>query len=300
MIHQESPRELYQRLEAQISPLLRDTLRSELPQIDPAGWWENLVLPSLSSTQAEHVQTEHDFEQFDYPALVCIFYKNWRLLRPRVKMSNHTTNYLFTLKTFRNDVEHQPNLVLDDARRKYFEETARLAIEQLTHSPTVTIERRPNRRFFLLVGALVAVGMIGIAFYWHRDVFTDEETKVVAQQLTKREQELKNLGTWLATPTVNICMSYQRPKDGSWSKYYTVRAQLEKGSFLKETTGDKRFKVDRYYLVQHWKKTDDYTIIPLPDGLTHAPYDEMLLKDTTTRAWKIQAGWDNCRKPHAK
>ena len=82
MIHQESPRELYQRLEAQISPLLRDTLRSELPQIDPAGWWENLVLPSLSSTQAEHVQTEHDFEQFDYPALVCIFYKNWRLLRP--------------------------------------------------------------------------------------------------------------------------------------------------------------------------------------------------------------------------
>lgn len=62
MIRQESPRELYQRLEAQLSPLLRDTLRSELPQIDPAGWWENLVLPALSSTQAEHVQTEHDFE----------------------------------------------------------------------------------------------------------------------------------------------------------------------------------------------------------------------------------------------
>ncbi len=49
-------------------------------------------------------------------------------------MSNHTTNYLFTLKTFRNDVEHQPNLVLDDSRRKYFEETARLAIEQLPHA----------------------------------------------------------------------------------------------------------------------------------------------------------------------
>lgn len=297
MIRQETPRELYQRLESQLSPLLRDVLRSELPQIDPSGWWENLVLPTLTTIQLEHVQAKHDLEQFDYPALVNIFYKNWRLIRPRVNMSNHVTNYLFTLKTLRNDVEHQPNIELDDAKRKYFEETARLAIEQLLQSPHISVCRRPNKRFFQVFGLLVCAALIGVGLYSNRDVWTDEETKTVAQNLTQRDQELQKLGAWLASPTVNLCMSYQRPKDGSWSRHYTVRAKLESGKLLEEKTGDKRFKADRYYLIQHWKKTDEYTIIPLPEGLNHAPHTETLLHDTTSRAWMIKAGWKDCKKP---
>lgn len=292
LLSEETPRELYSRLEARLSPLLRETLARELPQIDPSDWWQSMVLPSLSPIQADHVREEGSLAQFDYPALVNIFYRNWRVLRSRLQIGDEITNYLFTVKTFRNDVEHRPDLVLDDARRRLIEQSASLAVSLLSGhsaSPERSARGHRRRRLAVLLGAVV-VGLAGLNT-WYANARQD----TVAVQSVHREAELSKLGSWLEKPTLQTCLRYQKKTDASWSKAYTVRGRLEHGALLREKTGHDRFDPDRHYLIVHWKKTAAYTIIPLADGHASLPSEATELRDFDNRNWLVKAGWNDCR-----
>ena len=120
MSQSESPRDFYHRLENGLSPLIRLMLAEHLPKIGGRKWWEACVLSSLTPIQLEYVREPENLEQFDFPALVNIVHHNWRTLRPSLGIGNEFTNYLFSLKTLRNEVEHRPDLVLDDERRSSF------------------------------------------------------------------------------------------------------------------------------------------------------------------------------------
>lgn len=135
----ETPREFYYRLEKQLSPVLRKTLAENLPKIGGKNWWKNCVLTSLSPIQLDNVRQEQTLEQFDYPALVNIFYHNWRNLRPLLSIGNEITNYLFSIKTLRNDVEHQPDLILSNARKEHLQQSTNLALELLKN-------KKPNNK----------------------------------------------------------------------------------------------------------------------------------------------------------
>ncbi len=164
----ESPRELYARLESRLSPLLRDMLAHKLPVIAGSGWWEICVLSSLSSIQRDNMRDEATLEQFDYPALVNIVYKNWKSLRHVTGIGNEFTNYLFTIKTFRNDVEHQPDLTVSDSRREHVEQAAQLAEALITGKPAPAASSgRRHRLGFAIAAAVVVLGAAGAATVWH-------------------------------------------------------------------------------------------------------------------------------------
>ena len=159
---EESPRALYARLDARLSPLLRRMLEQHLPRIAGSHWWEICVVSSLTPVQRDNMRAEKTLEQFDYPALVNIVYKNWKSLRHVLGIGNEFTNYLFTLKTFRNDVEHQPDLELSESRRAHLVQAAQLAESLLTaRSPK---EKGVKGRLWLrLTGAgLLAVLVVGL------------------------------------------------------------------------------------------------------------------------------------------
>lgn len=164
----ESPRELYVRLESGLSPLLRRMLASKLPVIAGSNWWEICVLSSLSPIQRDNMRDEVTLEQFDYPALVNIVCKNWKSLRHVLGIGNEFTNYLFTLKTFRNDVEHQPDLVLSETRREHLEQAAALAQALLTGTPEppAPARRKPTKRLMAAAGLAVALVAAAAAFWW--------------------------------------------------------------------------------------------------------------------------------------
>ena len=136
MSQSESPRDFYHRLESGLSPLIRLMLAEHLPKIGGRKWWEACVLSSLTPIQLEYVREPENLEQFDFPALVNIVHHNWRTLRPSLGIGNEFTNYLFSLKTLRNEVEHRPDLVLDDERRRHLEQSARLAMRLLNKDET--------------------------------------------------------------------------------------------------------------------------------------------------------------------
>lgn len=153
-----SPKELYCIFENRLSPLLRKNLGHYLPLIGGEDWWKCCVLPSLSPIQLEYVKKQKTLDQFDYPALVNIFYKNWRNIRPMMGVGNELTNYLFTIKTFRNDVEHQPDLKLDAARIELLKRTVRLAERLLSESAGPQTERR----IMSLRCSLKKYGLLGV------------------------------------------------------------------------------------------------------------------------------------------
>ena len=140
MSQSESPRDFYHRLENGLSPLIRLMLAEHLPKIGGRKWWEACVLSSLTPIQLEYVREPENLEQFDFPALVnIVHHKNWRTLRPSLGIGNEFTNYLFSLKTLRNEVEHRPDLVLDDERRRHIEQSARLAMRLLNKDETTDL-----------------------------------------------------------------------------------------------------------------------------------------------------------------
>lgn len=210
MSQSESPRDFYHRLENGLSPLIRLMLAEHLPKIGGRKWWEACVLSSLTPIQLEYVREPENLEQFDFPALVNIVHHNWRTLRPSLGIGNEFTNYLFSLKTLRNEVEHRPDLVLDDERRRHLEQSARLAM-----------------------------------------------------------------------------------------KRYTVYATLEYGWRLNELLHQSLYKPDIRHLVVHWRKTDDYTVIPLNAGEARPPVTFAAYRDSRTRPWELKTGWDGCRTPDA-
>lgn len=93
-------------------------------------------------------------------------------------------------------------------------------------------------------------------------------------------------------------MRYQR-NDGTWSKRYTVYATLEYGWRLNELLHQSLYKPDIRHLVVHWRKTDDYTVIPLNAGEARPPETFAAYRDSRTRPWELKTGWDGCRTPDA-
>lgn len=49
----------------------------------------------------------------------------------------------------------------------------------------------------------------------------------------------------------------------------------------------------------HWRKTDDYTVIPLNAGEARPPETFAAYRDSRTRPWELKTGWDGCRTPDA-
>lgn len=164
MSQSESPRDFYHRLENGLSPLIRLMLAEHLPKIGGRKWWEACVLSSLTPIQLEYVREPENLEQFDFPALVNIVHHNWRTLRPSLGIGNEFTNYLFSLKTLRNEVEHRPDLVLDDERRRHLEQSARLAMRLLNKDETTgpnlcTPLVARSMRAGILASAIAVVGL---------------------------------------------------------------------------------------------------------------------------------------------
>lgn len=310
MIHQETPRELYARLEAQVSPLLREMLGSTLPHIDSRDWWNNCVIPSLSPIQLDYLQDTRTLEQFDFPALVSIVLNNWRSLRPLLGVGDELKNYLFTLKTFRNDVQHRPDLILDDERRAHVIQAANLAVKVLTNKPPrqtphLTVSRR-TRVIGIALASLTALVLIGV-WAWPGDTDKTVDAKVEAKaQPTAattvdrlhptRRAALQKLGNHLSTPTIHLCLRYQR-NNGTWSKAYTVRGTIETGETLRVFSGLDTFQPDLHHAVVHWKKSDDYTVIPLRRGARRPSREIEHYYDIEGRAWKMKEGWTNCDHP---
>lgn len=169
-----TPSQLYGLLEAQLSPLLRECLAQALPHLIGENWWMSAVLPALSNVQRNNVQNQETLEQFDYPALVGIFLHSGNALRAYLGIGNEINNYLITIKTFRNDVQHRANLAIDADREKIIIEAALLiarllradeartaALQSIQREAFPPASRRYTRSF--LVGVLlVAVTSLGL------------------------------------------------------------------------------------------------------------------------------------------
>ncbi len=291
MTAKESPRELYERLERRLTPLLRSALERSLPRIDPDGWWETCVLPALTPVQRDHLTAEKSLRQFDYSALVSIAYRNHRNLRRVLGVGDELTNYLFTVKTFRNDVAHTPGLVVDEARRSHVEQAAELAERILRRAGAAPASPAPRPAAFprkAAVLGLLAIAIAGAGFF----LFSSSDEPSGNAQVKR----LADVGEWMNEPQDRACIRYRR-KDGTWSKRYTVRAAVEKGKALNEASGRQDFADDANLLVVHWKKSDEYSIILLPAGDPAIPRDEYLTRDSRNREWAVRSGWEACRKP---
>ncbi len=303
----ESPRDFYHRLELGLSPLIRLMLAEHLPKIGGENWWEACVLNALTPIQRDYARDTGSFEQFDYPALVSIVHHNWHTLRPSLGIGNEFTNYLFSLKTLRNEVEHQPDLVLDEERREHLEQSARLAIRLLSRDEaagsnlcTPLVAR--SMRAGILASAIAIVGL-GLLFFKPEDAGIEsppEPPVPVNSDDIKAVAEYKHITTGLASKLgserINICMRYLR-NDDTWSKHYTVRATLEYGWRLNELLQQSLFTPDLKHLVVHWRKTEDYTVIPLNAKEARPPEAFGTYRDSRTRTWELKTGWENCKKP---
>ena len=232
MSQSESPRDFYHRLENGLSPLIRLMLAEHLPKIGGRKWWEACVLSSLTRIQLEYVREPENLEQFDFPALVNIVHHNWRTLRPSLGIGNEFTNYLFSLKTLRNEVEHRPALVLDDERRRHLEQSARLAMRLLNKDETTgpnlcTPLVARSMRAGILASAIAVVGL-GVLLLKPGDAVTvtpSEAADPAPAAARTAQAETKHITAGLASKLgsdrINVCMRYQR-NDGTWSKRYTV------------------------------------------------------------------------------
>ena len=309
MSQSESPRDFYHRLENGLSPLIRLMLAEHLPKIGGRKWWEACVLSSLTPIQLEYVREPENLEQFDFPALVNIVHHNWRTLRPSLGIGNEFTNYLFSLKTLRNEVEHRPDLVLDDERRRHLEQSARLAMRLLDKDETTgpnlcTPLVARSMRAGILASAIAVVGL-GVLLLKPGDAVTvtpSEAADPAPAAARTAQAETKHITAGLASKLgsdrINVCMRYQR-NDGTWSKRYTVYATLEYGWRLNELLHQSLYKPDIRHLVVHWRKTDDYTVIPLNAGEARPPETFAAYRDSRTRPWELKTGWDGCRTPDA-
>ena len=231
MSQSESPRDFYHRLENGLSPLIRLVLAEHLPKIGGRKWWEACVLSSLTPIQLEYVREPENLEQFDFPALVNIVHHNWRTLRPSLGIGNEFTNYLFSLKTLRNEVEHRPDLVLDDERRRHLEQSARLAMRLLNKDETTgpnlcTPLVARSMRAGILASAIAVVGL-GVLLLKPGDAVTvtpSEAADPAPAAARTAQAETKHITAGLASKLgsdrINVCMRYQR-NDGTWSKRYT-------------------------------------------------------------------------------
>lgn len=309
MSQSESPRDFYHRLENGLSPLIRLVLAEHLPKIGGRKWWEACVLSSLTPIQLEYVREPENLEQFDFPALVNIVHHNWRTLRPSLGIGNEFTNYLFSLKTLRNEVEHRPDLVLDDERRRHLEQSARLAMRLLNKDETTgpnlcTPLVARSMRAGILASAIAVVGL-DVLLLKPGDAVTvtpSEAADPAPAAARTAQAETKHITAGLASKLgsdrINVCMRYQR-NDGTWSKRYTVYATLEYGWRLNELLHQSLYKPDIRHLVVHWRKTDDYTVIPLNAGEARPPETFAAYRDSRTRPWELKTGWDGCRTPDA-
>ena len=303
---EDNPKMLYIRIEERLAPLLRTALAEHLPEVGGDDWWDVCVVPALTSVQADHLRPEHTFEQFDYPALVSILYRNWRSLRSVIGAGDELTNYLFTVKTFRNDAAHQPDLVLSPERRAHIIQAAELAEALLGGDSVRTKPPRPVSPqsvlgrfkapiiaasvFLLLAAGTLAVFRMG-----------EESAKEAAQALQRmptsaeaRRDFLKGLPDALKEEEIQVCLRYRRADD-SWSKFYTTRGYLKSGRELNQLLGADRFASERQHLIIHWRRTDDRTVIPLAVGEVRPPDESADYRDVTLRRWQVQAGWDGCR-----
>lgn len=156
--------ELYRQIDAVLTPLLRKNLNYYLPIIGGSNWWEQCVLPALSPVQLDNLKREETLDQFDYPALVSIFYRNWRSIRPQMNVGNELTNYLFTIKTFRNDAMHQTNLVIDSERKSVLWKSCELASKLLTLDETSEDVPRYNTAFKFVKVNAIKIGTLLLTF----------------------------------------------------------------------------------------------------------------------------------------
>lgn len=267
------------------------------------------MLSSLTPIQLEYVREPENLEQFDFPALVNIVHHNWRTLRPSLGIGNEFTNYLFSLKTLRNEVEHRPDLVLDDERRRHIEQSARLAMRLLNKDETTgpnlcTPLVARSMRAGILASAIAVVGL-GVLLLKPGDAVTvtpSEAADPAPAAAHTAQAETKHITAGLASKLgsdrINVCMRYQR-NDGTWSKRYTVYATLEYGWRLNELLHQSLYKPDIRHLVVHWRKTDDYTVIPLNAGEARPPETFAAYRDSRTCPWELKTGWDGCRTPDA-
>lgn len=300
---EESPKMLYIRIEERLAPLLRTALAEHLPEIGGDDWWKSCVIPALTSVQSDHLRPEHTFEQFDYSALVSILYRNWRSLRSVIGAGDELTNYLFTVKTFRNDAAHQPDLVLSPERRAHIIQAAELAeallrgetVSARTTSPQSALGRFKAPIIAALVFLLLAAGTLAVFR------MGEESAGEAAQALQRmpsaaeaRRDFLKGLPEALKEEEIQVCLRYRRA-DESWSKFYTTRGYLKSGWELNQLLGSDRFAPDRQHLIIHWRKTDERTVIPLGVGEARPPEQPADYRDITMRRWQIQSGWDGCR-----
>ena len=309
MSQSESPRDFYHRLENGLSPLIRLVLAEHLPKIGGRKWWEACVLSSLTPIQLEYVREPENLEQFDFPALVNIVYHNWRTLRPSLGIGNEFTNYLFSLKTLRNEVEHRPDLVLDDERRRHLEQSARLAMRLLNKDETTgpnlcTPLVARSMRAGILASAIAVVGL-GVLLLKPGDAVTvtpSEAADPAPAAARTAQAETKHITAGLASKLgsdrINVCMRYQR-NDGTWSKRYTVYATLEYGWRLNE--------VCIGHLSSPTSGTSSCTgarptttpSSPLNAGEARPPETFAAYRDSRTRPWELKTGWDGCRTPDA-
>ena len=299
----ETPKALYVRIEERLSPLLRQLLAESLPKIGGQAWWKTCVQPALTAVQLDHVRPEKTLEQFDYPALVSILYRNWRSLRPLLGIGDELTNYLFTIKTFRTDAQHQPDLVLTDARREHILQAADLAESLLTGKKQSPTKAKNRYTPALVLGSVIALFALGTAVMLK---INSEEAAKSADALANAVQRvalagdkpvnpdfLKNLPVTLKKDEILICLRYLRA-DGSWSKYYTTKGFIQTGAALNGLLGENRFDEDRRHLIVHWRKSDDHTVILLNTGETRPADMHTDYRDTTLRQWQVKAGWDGC------
>lgn len=157
-----------------------------------------------------------------------------------------------------------------------------------------------------IVGGRKSMGMLmgsALTFYGRdRDrishTLSENETAPDRTAQAETKHITAGLASKLGSDRINVCMRYQR-NDGTWSKRYTVYATLEYGWRLNELLHQSLYKPDIRHLVVHWRKTDDYTVIPLNAGEARPPETFAAYRDSRTRPWELKTGWDGCRTPDA-
>lgn len=260
----ETPREFYYRLEKQLSPVLRKTLAENLPKIGGKNWWKNCVLTSLSPIQLDNVRQEQTLEQFDYPALVNIFYHNWRNLRPLLSIGNEITNYLFSIKTLRNDVEHQPDLVLTEARKVHLEQSVCLALTLLNKKGNLSYKHRLSQKhlisFIILTTSLLAFSVTGYNLLKNNK---KSDTLINNQQFEKQNNLSKDCA--ILNQTIKTIKKYDKILDVNDIFKHQFKEFKEKCSNVnsfENLTDDEKLKitVDVRMTVDNHVQSSNYSI----------------------------------------
>jgi len=92
----------------ELTRALCEFLGNALPRLDPEGWWTEVVLPSLSLQQTEHVRRRDvsDLSGLDLAALLRVFDASWWELSRRQSLPPECRHYLKELQSVGNRWAH--------------------------------------------------------------------------------------------------------------------------------------------------------------------------------------------------